>query len=260
MEQQTEYWQSYSDMMAALLLVFMLIIAVAFVQIQKQSVILDKKVAEQEAEREKYLELQKKLEAEREETAALEKDLALKQEQLDKIIGIKADIIQDLQTEFSENQMEISIDKKTGAIRFQSEILFAKNKSDLTENGKKYIRKAIPLYLEILLSEKYVEYVSEIIVEGNCDSSGDYYYNLELSQERARSVAEFCIEVMEKKISKTQMEELLKLMNITGRSNKNVIYNDNNAEDRQASRRVELKFRLKDDQMIEEMLKVLEER
>ena len=31
-----DYWQSYSDMMAALLMVFMLIIAVSFVQLQKQ--------------------------------------------------------------------------------------------------------------------------------------------------------------------------------------------------------------------------------
>ena len=33
---QTEYWQSYSDMMAALLLIFILIIAVAFIQVQKK--------------------------------------------------------------------------------------------------------------------------------------------------------------------------------------------------------------------------------
>ncbi len=278
-EQQTDYWQSYSDMMAALLLIFVLIIAVAFLQLQKQKADLDEQSQELEANEEelkaKEAELEeskaelekadkeleeKRLELEEKEkkNIILKQDLEQQREKLHKIVGIKAEIIQALQKEFSKNQLAISIDSKSGSIRFQSEILFATDKSELTEAGKRYLRQAMPMYLKILMSEKYFSYVSEIVVEGNCDSTGTYEHNLLLSQDRARTVAMFCIDEMRAHFSAEQIENLLKIMNISGRSNKNIIYDANQQEDLQASRRVELKFRLKDEQMIEEMLKILE--
>ena len=36
--------------------------------------------------------------------------------------------------------------------------------------------------------------VSEILIEGHTDTDGDYLFNLELSQKRAYSVAEFCLD------------------------------------------------------------------
>lgn len=265
-ESQTDYWQSYSDMMAALLLIFMLIIAVAFIQLQQQKIEyeqlkknLTKQQNELEEQTEKLKEQEKLLKEQGDEYIALKELLEAKQEQLDKVVGIKAEIIQELQKEFSERELEISIDPKSGSIRFQSEILFATDKSELTAKGKKYLRQIVPIYLEVLLNEDYAEYVSEIIIEGNCDSTGTYEHNLVLSQERAKSVATFCINEVRDDLSDKQMEQLLRLMNISGRSNKNVIYDENNKEDLKASRRVELKFRLQDEQMIEEMLKILEE-
>lgn len=257
-ESHIDYWQSYSDMMASLLLIFMLIIAVAFVQLQHQKKDyeqLNKDVQKQQIE----LEEQKKLLKEQgDEYIALKNLLEDKQEQLDKVVGIKAEIIQSLEAEFNDKKVGISLDPKSGSIRFQSEILFATDKSQLTAKGKKYLKKVVPIYLEVLLSEKYTEYISEIIIEGNCDSTGTYAHNLVLSQERAKSVATFCVEEVKDDLTKEQMEQLLRFMNISGRSNKNVILDENNKEDLKASRRVELKFRLKDEQMIEEMLKILE--
>lgn len=262
---QTEYWQSYSDMMAALLLIFILIIAVAFVQVQKKEQLL-------ESQGKEYLELKKELEKNQltlnkkeedlnkkeEELAEIENKLKDAEEQLEKIVGVKADLIQDLQNEFGKEGLQISVDEKTGAICFQSDILFDKNQSQLKENGKQYMKDAIPLYFEVLLSEKYFEYIAEIVVEGNCDSDGSYEYNLQLSQDRARVVAEFCISEMKNKLSNKKMEELLKLISVSGRSNKNVVITEN-GEDMAASRRVEVKFRLKDEEMITIIRELLEE-
>lgn len=240
-----DYWQSYSDMMAALLMVFMLIIAVSFVQLQKQ-----------QAE----MKVQKELFEERgEEYVRLKEELKEKQAQLDKIVGIKAEIIQSLQKEFHEKALEISLDPKTGAIRFQSEILFDTGEHALTQEGKDSLTDIAPVYIEVLLNNEYADYISEIIIEGNCDSRGTYESNLELSQQRAETVSLYCIDLMKDRLSEEEMETLLQRINVTGRSDKNVIYDENENEDLKASRRVELKFRLKDDQMIEEMLKILED-
>ena len=53
------------------------------------------------------------------------------------------------------------------------------------------------------------------------------------------------------------MEKLLQMLSVSGRSNTNVIYNENNVENMDASRRVEIKFRLKDEEMMDEMGKIL---
>lgn len=255
---QTEYWQSYSDMMAALLLIFILIIAVAFIQVQKKE--KEYSVLKEELDK-NQLTLNKKeedLNKKEEELAEIETKLNDAEAQLEKIVGVKADLIQDLQTEFGKKGLEISVDEKTGAICFQSDILFDKNQSELKNNGKKYMEDAIPLYFQVLLSDKYVDYIAEIVVEGNCDSDGSYEYNLKLSQDRARVVAEFCISEMDKKFSNSKMDTLLKLMNVNGRSNKNLVVTEN-GEDMAASRRVEVKFRLKDEEMIAIIRELLEE-
>ena len=271
-EHQTEYWQSYSDMMAALLLIFILIIAVAFVQVQKQQKEMEEKEKLLAVQGEEYLVLKKELEENQNKLNKKEEDLNTKEAeleeienklkdaeaQLEKVVGVKADLIQDLQNEFGKKGLEIRVDEKTGAICFQSDILFDKNKYLLKERGKKYMEDAIPLYLQVLLSDKYFDYVAEIVVEGNCDSDGTYEYNLKLSQDRARVVAEFCISEMDKIFSDKKMEELLKLMNVNGRSNKNLVVTEK-GEDMQASRRVEVKFRLKDEEMIAIITDLLEE-
>lgn len=283
--EETNYWQSYSDMMAALLLIFILVIAVALVQLKeqqrelklqktellakqeelaRQSMELDEqqtRLYEQQTrldEQHIQLEEKKKLLEEQGEAHLKLKEQYLKaQEQLDRIIGIKKEIIEALNQEFQKENLSIELDSKTGAIRFQSEILFDTAKSDLLPAGKEYLDAFLGVYFRILLSSDYKEYISEIIIEGNCDSRGTYEDNLVLSQDRARSVALYARELLEKELNAEEMEELLKLLNINGRSNKNLIYDSNNQEDLDASRRVELKFRLKDEEMIEEMISIM---
>ena len=46
-------------------------------------------------------------------------------------------------------------------------------------------------------------------------------------------------------------------MTANGRSYSNLIYDEDGKENQEASRRVEFKFRLKDEEMVEEMIKIL---
>ncbi len=256
---ETNYWQSYSDMMAALLLIFLLVIAIAFVKLWRQQENLKQQEQELTKQEEQLEEQRELLEKQGTEYLSLNNKLLEAQEQLKKIVGIQSEIIESLNKELKEENIDITLDPKTGALRLEAEILFETNRSELLESGQQYLAQFLPVYFEVLFREEYQEFISEIIVEGNCDSRGSYENNLILSQERARTVALFCKDLMGQKWSgrPEQLEELLRLLNINGRSNKNVIYDENQQENMDASRRVEIKFRLKDDEMMEEMEKIL---
>ena len=110
------------------------------------------------------------------------------------------------------------------------------------------------------LDEKYRDYVSEIIIEGHTDTNGSYIYNLELSQQRAFSVAKYCLTESNGIISSTDVELLRSVLTANGKSYSNPIYKEDGSVDLEASRRVEILFRLQDEEMIAEMMDILKEK
>ena len=104
-----------------------------------------------------------------------------------------------------------------------------------------------------MLKNDFHQYISEVIIEGHTDTTADYLYNLELSQQRALAVAKYCLDEKSSSVSKDQIEQLQKIMTANGRSFSNPVYNSDGSIDMDASRRVEFKFRLKDEEMVEEM-------
>ncbi|MBQ7655018.1 MAG: hypothetical protein IJS41_00770, partial [Clostridia bacterium] len=86
---------------------------------------------------------------------------------------------------------------------------------------------------------------------------GSYLTNLRLSQNRALSVAEYCLQLPS--LSRLQITQLQNLLTAKGRSYSDPIYKADGTVDMDASRRVEFKFRLKDAEMIEEMNRILTE-
>ena len=129
------------------------------------------------------------------------------------------------------------------------------NESDITQLTNRC--QFIPVYLGVLLSPEHSDYLGEIIIEGHTDTSGDYLMNLELSQERALSVATYCLQMPQ--LSKDQLTLLRSILTAKGRSYSDPIYGEDGKIDMDASRRVEFKFRLKDSEMIDEMRDILKE-
>ena len=109
----------------------------------------------------------------------------------------------------------------------------------------------------MLLSPRYRDNISEILIEGHTDTEGSYISNLQLSQRRALAVAEYCLSDNSKILTERQLEEMRSLISATGRSYSNPIYDDNGEIDMAASRRVEFLFRLSDEEMVREMIEVL---
>ena len=90
--EETTYWLSYSDMMAALLLVFVLIISFTMLQAKKQ-----------------YEDRTKKLEVQEELIEEQQKIMSEQQEQLDRIIGVKSNLIEDLKKAFDGTDLKVSV-------------------------------------------------------------------------------------------------------------------------------------------------------
>jgi len=83
----------------------------------------------------------------------------------------------------------------------------------------------------------------------------DYLMNLELSQERALSVATYCLQMPQ--LSQDQLARLQDILTAKGRSYSDPIYNADGSINMDSSRRVEFKFRLKDSEMIDEIREIL---
>lgn len=289
------YWQSYSDMMAALLLIFILIIAITLaiykqkttdlentrLELDRAQSQLDQTIADLEsskAEVEKSNEelasslaelqqayeqaalTQEELNKAYLEIESAKQELAVTRDELQDIVGIRTDIIGALQSAFNNSSMKV--DAQTGSITFSSDVLFRYNSATLTADSKETLREIIPMYLDVLLQDQFRGYIAEIIIEGHTDTDGGYQTNMELSYERAKAVADFCLD-SQNGLSEAKIEQLQQLLTVNGKSWSSPVYkrdasgNLTQDVDMAASRRVEIKFRLKEDEMIEKITGIL---
>ena len=111
--------------------------------------------------------------------------------------------------------------------------------------------------LQELLQKDYKKYLAEIIIDGYTDTDGDYDYNLELSQKRSLAVAQYLTEIRENFLSSDEISELQNYLTVNGHGSANPVLDSDGNVDKDASRRVEVKFRLKDDEMINELNQIM---
>ena len=221
---ETNYWMSYADLMSAMLMVFALLLTI---------VILDY--------REDMIESQKLMDE--------------KQKQIDAVTNVKNDIIAALTDEFKDSNVKIEVDSQTGAIRFPGNILYDYDSYELSGSGKKFLKEFVPKYFGIILQERFKSEISSIIVEGHTDKEGTYLTNLALSQNRAFSVVE---EIYATGFPNFPEKELSKeYITSNGRSFTVPLTNSDGTFNAEKSRRVEFLFRLKEDERIEEIQKLV---
>ena len=140
-----------------------------------------------------------------------------------------------------------------------SSVLFDYNESLLTEEGTRILAQVLPVYCRVLLSQEYEPYLAEIIIDGYTDTTGDYITNLKLSQERAFAVAEYLVNSRYSFLNEAESDLLTEKLTANGRSMSNPILDENGNVNMDASRRVEIKFRLKDEEMISSLQQMIEE-
>ena len=232
--------------------------------LKKQKTLLDTQQSKLNTQEGKLEEQQSRLDIQESQLQEQQQKLESQQElldsqadQIEQIVGVKGKLIEELNKKLTENQIQIQADTSTGAITVEDTILFASDSNELREEGKAFFREFMPVYLNVLLQPEFQDYIAEIIIEGHTDHQGSYLYNLELSQQRAWSVAEYFFDEDNSFLDADTTAELQSLITVNGCSYKNPVYKKDGTIDDDRSRRVEIKFRLKDQEMIQEMDKIL---
>jgi len=171
--------------------------------------------------------------------------------QIKSLTGIRLKVIAALKETLGS---KIDIDKKTGALRLSSNILFDRGSAELKEEAKAELRDSFEKYIAALVSNRAIRpHLDRIIIEGHTDSDGGYLYNLELSQKRALAVMNYLLSLP---IAKKY--HLKKYLVASGRAYMDRIVR-NGVEDKEASRRIEIKFTLKNREAMYEIERILDE-
>ncbi len=278
--EEVNYWQSYSDLMAAMLLVFVLIIAFTIYHakedyenvdgrladrartiarqeetiadlkedLDKAGTILEELEAKQQETEKERQEMEAKIQDLEEEKVALGEEIEGLKTEMNKVIAIRRDIVEKLEEKFADSGIEASIDPETGTFRFNEGVFFDYDDSMLTEEGREVSDTFFPLYFSVILQN--YENISEVIIEGHADDDGKYSYNMGLSQARALSVVNYCIGDEAGSggggmFSGEDLEKIREIVTANGRSYYGLVYDTDGNVDKDASRRVEIKFRVK---------------
>lgn len=292
-----DHWICFSDLMSSLVMMFIMVMLFSMYQyynmfdqkteqLLEQAALLDSKQSELDdaqseltaaqkdlalkealalAQQNTLDELKKQLEQQQSDLDSAQgalnmalKNLDDQTTKLNALVGVRSQIISELSAALSNANLEANIDEETGDITFSSGIYFDFGSSQLKQEGMDSLNEFIPLYFNVLLTDKYRDYLSEVVIEGHADTNGDYMTNLDLSQKRAYAVLSYLLSDSYPYLTASQKDTLRSITTANGRSYSNPVYNADGSVNMDASRRVEFKFRLKDTEMIDEMKQLLE--
>lgn len=173
------------------------------------------------------------------------------------IASTQSDIIARLDSIMRADSSGITVDPRTGAVKFPDGVLFDEGRADLRPEGRAALNRFAEKYFGVLLGDSLVRReLRSIVIEGHTNDNAGYMYNLELSQRRAFTVMQHLL------LSMPEYEDELKTyVTANGRSYSQPILCDSTmsyrypcphgAVDKQRSRRIEILFRLKDDEILE---------
>ena len=149
---------------------------------------------------------------------------------------------------FKDSGLNITINRDTGDITTPNFILFDPGSIELSEAGKRFLDTFIPRYLEVLMLPEYESYISEVVIEGHTDSA--FSSAMELSRDRAVQVMAYSLQIPT--LTETERAYLSERASFIGRGFMDPIIGGNGQINREASRRVEIKFQIRDNDLLSE--------
>jgi len=224
-EDSGQTWQSISDMMSALMMIFLFISVLYMLQTQIEKAKMTK-IAET------YNMTEEKLH-------------------------------ENLEIEFEEDLKEWRASlEEDNTIRFYApEVLFKPGSYEISNKFMEILDDFFPRYVDILTAGDFKNNIYEIRIEGHTSSEWGgsssfetrYLENLSLSQERSFEVLKYCFSITQKNDEKSWLTEVLRA---NGLSFAKPVLTEEGKEDKIKSRRVEFKAVVKSRERIQEILKV----
>lgn len=153
------------------------------------------------------------------------------------------EILSELKKAFKKAGLTAAINENTGEVTMDNNVLFASGSYELGSEGKAYLDKVFAAYASVVLNDKFSAALKSISFEGNTDSDGSSELNMRLSENRAREVMEYCSNLLDAK-QKAVFDELAVCR---GYGESDLVYDEQGREDKDASRRVAIKFMMKVD-------------
>jgi outer membrane protein OmpA-like peptidoglycan-associated protein len=215
-----EHWIPLADLMTGLMLLFLLIALAYMVQVEMQQ--------------------------------------SKPKNALAQYVQTRSRLARDLDAEFRPDlaRWGAEFDKNSLSLRFRArDVLFAPGSSELQPRFKTILNDFFPRYLRILSQPQYRNVVSEVRIEGYTSSfwragaSADesYIANMALSQDRARSVLSYVLELPP---VAPQKSWLMQVLTANGLSSSHLVRRPDGSEDADASQRVEFSVRTNADAQV----------
>jgi outer membrane protein OmpA-like peptidoglycan-associated protein len=148
-EGERPFWISFSDLMTALMALFLVVMSVTLLAVTKK--------------------------VDQEEKNKIDREQA--------ITKIMKQIRQD-----SSKWNEIHVNESTYRIDLGEIVRFDSGEANITPEGQAFLRGYVPTLLKAYNTEAGKRWIRRIVVEGFTDQDGTYLYNLWLSLERSRQV------------------------------------------------------------------------
>lgn len=148
-EAEKPFWISYSDMMTAMMVLFLVVMAVALLSIPKK--VLHEK--------------------------------SLRAEHQQRIVHFMEEL-----KVASERYPGVQVDVSNRTINYGARAHFGLNRWRLSSQQEGYLRSFVPIILKQASSDLGKQLLKRVLVEGYTDRSGTYLYNLDLSLKRSEGV------------------------------------------------------------------------
>ena len=160
----------------------------------------------------------------------------IKEEDQAKALSNQEKIVDQLQERLSSAGIHANIDSDTGKTSYDSSVLFAVDSADLSADGKASMDAFLDAYVPVMMEWADAGAIDSIQVDGHTDTNGSHDYNQDLSERRAKTVADYMI---------ARYPEIKKYVKTAGYAYDRPIFTPDGRVDMDASRRVEFCFTLK---------------
>ena len=191
---------------------------------------------------------------------------------VDAYTQLQSDLYDDLEKEFEKDldKWNAVLNKETLSIRFKEpKVLFQLGKTKIRPRFKDILDDFFPRYIKILRetkdtdgTAKYINDIAEIRIEGHTSSEWHagvsakkaYIYNMELSQDRTRSVLKYVLQISSIRKSQEITDWLKQHLTANGLSSSKLIVGQDGTEIPSESRRVEFRVRINAEKLLYEII------